>query len=132
MDVEYFGPNPIVQSLVPGGVGAGSEMAEALGDADFAKTCKEIFATGAPATEATLFNGQYYEQKVVPPGDFAKVAPHLRHSNMGAERADHPEFQIEDGCITDQLLGDTYARLVGLGPVFDPGHVAAALTASIV
>ena len=46
----------------------------------------------------------------------------------GPERADHPEFQIEDGCITDQLLGDTYARLVGLGPVFDPGHVAAALT----
>jgi hypothetical protein len=46
---------------------------------------------------------------------------------MGAEQADTPEFQIEDGCIIDQLVGDTYARLAGIGPVFDADHVATAL-----
>jgi hypothetical protein len=46
---------------------------------------------------------------------------------MGADDPNNPEFQVEDGCLIDQLLGDTYARLVGLGPVFDTGHVVAAL-----
>ena len=39
----------------------------------------------------------------------------------------NPEFQVEDGCLVDQLLGDTYGRLVGLGGVLDSGHVATAL-----
>jgi non-lysosomal glucosylceramidase len=46
---------------------------------------------------------------------------------MGAQQADHPEFQIEDGCLIDQLVGDTYARLTGLGPVLDQGHARLAL-----
>ena len=48
---------------------------------------------------------------------------------MGAERADHPEFQIGDGCILDQLVGDTYARLTGLGAVLDGEHARTALDA---
>jgi non-lysosomal glucosylceramidase len=63
----------------------------------------------------------------VPPGNFANVAPRLRDGSMGAEQADDPEFQIGDGCLIDQAVGDTYARLVGLGPVFDVGHVKQAL-----
>ena len=50
----------------------------------------------------------------MPPGNFANVAPRLRDGNMGAEQADDPEFQIGDGCLIDQAVGDTYARLVGL------------------
>ena len=127
MDVEYFGPNPEVQTWYLAALKAAAVMAEAAGDPEFAKTCQEMFARGAASTEAVLFNGQYYQQKVMPPGDFSRVAPRLRHTNMGAEDPDKPEFQIEDGCVIDQLLGDTYARLVGLGPVLDAGHVAAAL-----
>ncbi len=127
MDVEYFGPNPEVQPWYLAALKAAAVMADAVGDADFARTCREKFATGTQATEALLFNGRYYQQKVVPPGDFSKVAARLRHTNMGAEDPERPEFQIGDGCIIDQLLGDTYARLVGLGPVLDTEHVATAL-----
>jgi hypothetical protein len=102
-------------------------MADAVGDAGFAQTCRELFATGAASTEALLFNGQYYRQEVVPPGDFSKVAARLRHTSMGAEDPRDPEFQIGDGCVIDQLLGDTYARLVGLGAVLDDDHVGTAL-----
>jgi non-lysosomal glucosylceramidase len=64
---------------------------------------------------------------VIPPGDFATVAPRLRSDGMGAQEADHPEFQIGDGCLTDQLLGDSWAQLTGIGTVFDAGHVRTTL-----
>jgi hypothetical protein len=102
-------------------------MAAAVGDDEFAVVCRALRATGAAAAEARLFNGSYYQQEVIPPGSFDRVAPRLRNNDLGAERADHPEFQIGDGCITDQLMGDTYARIAGIGPVFDPDHAAAAL-----
>jgi uncharacterized protein (DUF608 family) len=127
MDVEYFGPTPVVQSWYLAALRAAEEMAGAVGDSEFAATCRQIYARGAAATEAQLFNGEYYEQKIIPPGDFANVAPRLRHGHMGAEQPDDPEFQIGNGCLLDQAVGDTYARLVGLGPVLDPGHVRVAL-----
>jgi uncharacterized protein (DUF608 family) len=127
MDIEYYGPNPEVQTWYLAALKAATVMAEAAGDGEFAKTCREMFAAGAASTEALLFNGGYYQQKVMPPGDFSKVAPRLRHTNMGAQDPNNPEFQVEDGCLVDQLLGDTYGRLVGLGGVLDTGHVAAAL-----
>jgi uncharacterized protein (DUF608 family) len=127
MDVEYFGPNPEVQSWYLAALKAAGAMAEAVGDTAFAKTCHELLANGCASTEAVLFNGLYYQQKVMPPGNFSNVAARLRHANMGADDPHKPEFQIEDGCVIDQLVGDTYARLVGLGGVLDTEHVAVAL-----
>jgi uncharacterized protein (DUF608 family) len=127
MDVEYYGPNPPVQGLYLAALAAAAEMAAAVGDDEFARTCQSLRLRGAAAAEARLFNGEYYRQEVIPPGDFARVAPRLRNNDLGAERADRPEFQIGDGCITDQLLGDTCARIAGLGPVFDADHAPAAL-----
>ena len=115
-------PQPGGPVVVPGGLGG------RRGDGP-SRRRRRVFAnvpgrssrSGAASTEALLFNGQYYQQKVMPPGDFSRVAPRLRHTNMGAENPNKPEFQVEDGCLTDQLLGDTYGRLVGLGPVFGHG-----------
>jgi len=127
-DVEYYGPNPVVQSWYLAALSAGAEMAGAVGDDVFAKTCQTVLASGAALTEQELFNGSYYEQRVIPPGDFSTVAPKLRHPTMGAADPGNPEFQIGDGCIADQLVGDTYARLLGLPGVLDDSHVRAALS----
>ena len=127
MDIEYFGPNPEVQSWYLAALEAAAEMAQGVGDTEFSRTCRDIFARGAASTEALLWNGRYYQQKVMPPGDFSKAASKLRHPNMGAEDADHPEFQVEDGCLIDQLVGDTYAGLFGLPHVFKPENVKASL-----
>jgi len=127
MDVEYYGPNPVIQGWYLAALASAAEMASAVGDAEFARTCRSVLASGQRATEERLFNGQYYEQQVVAPEDFSKIAPRLRSDSMGAQRADHPEFQIEDGCIIDQLVGDTYAQLTGLGPVLDQEHARTAL-----
>lgn len=127
MDVEYYGPTPVIQGWYLAALAAGAAMAEAAGDTEFAATCRAVLVSGQQLTEARLFNGQYYEQQVIAPEDFSKIAPRLRSDSMGAERADQPEFQIGSGCITDQLLGDTYARLTALGPVLDAGHVRTTL-----
>ncbi len=128
-DVEYYGPTPVIQGWYLAALAAGALLAEAVGDASFAATCREVLASGRRLTEERLFNGRYYRQEIIAPGSFDAVAPRLRSPGMGAQRADDPEFQIGDGCITDQLVGDTYARLVGLGPVFDDRHADAALRA---
>jgi non-lysosomal glucosylceramidase len=127
MDVEYYGPNAPVQGLYLAALAAAAAMAFAVGDEEFGLICSSLRASGAAAAEARLFNGSYYQQEVIPPGSFDRVAPRLRNNDLGAELADRPEFQIGDGCLLDQLLGDTYARIAGLGPVFDPDHALAAL-----
>ena len=128
MDVEYFGPNPEVQSWYLAALAAAAQMAEAAGDDEFAATCQKVLESGAAATEDVLWNGHYYQQKIIPPGDLSAVPSRLRHTNMGAENAADPEFQVGDGCVIDQLVGDTYGRLVGLAPILDNAHVKTALS----
>ena len=127
MDVEYYGPTPVIQSWYLAALAAGAQLAEAAGDPGFAATCRSVLASGQRLTEEQLFNGRYYVQKIIPPGDFSRVAARLRSDGMGAQQADQPEFQIGDGCLTDQLLGDIYAQLTGVGAVFDPGHAQTTL-----
>ncbi len=127
MDVEYYGPNPLVQGWYLAALGAAAELAAAAGDGEFAATCRKLRAAGAAAAETALFNGAYYRQRVIPPGDFGRIAPRLRHLDLGTDRADEPEFQIGDGCLIDQLAGDACARIAGLPLVFDPAHARAAL-----
>jgi non-lysosomal glucosylceramidase len=127
MDIEYFGPNPEVQSWYLAALAAAVEMAQAVGDPEFANTCREVLETGAAATESVLFNGLYYQQKIIPPENLSAVSPRLRHTNMGAEDAENPEFQVGDGCVIDQLVGDSYGQLAGLPPVLRPDHAKTAL-----
>jgi non-lysosomal glucosylceramidase len=127
MDVEYYGPTPVIQGWYLAALAAGAEMAVAVGDAEFAATCREVLASGQKLTEARLFRDGYYRQVIMPPRSFDDVPPRLRSRDMGAQLADHPEFQIGDGCLADQVVGDSYARLVGLGGVLSPDHVTAAL-----
>jgi non-lysosomal glucosylceramidase len=129
MDVEYYGPTPIIQSWYLGALGAMAEMARRCGDSPFAETCERLQRRGATWTDAHLFNGRYYVQEIRPPHDFASLRPEVRHPSMGAEQLHDPEFQIGNGCQIDQLVGDAAARLAGLPSVFDPVHVTSALRA---
>ena len=128
MDVEYYGPNPEVQSWYLAALAAAVEMAGTVGDNEFAVSCQALLESGQRLTEAQLFNGLYYQQRIDPPGDFSEISPRLRHVNMGAENAMDPEFQVGDGCVADQLVGDTYAQVAGLPRLLDPEHVKSALS----
>jgi non-lysosomal glucosylceramidase len=127
MDVEYYGPNPVIQGWYLAALQAAAAMAAAVGDDEFDSRCSALFRSGRSSTEEQLWNGSWYRQVIVPPKDFDHIAPALRHPAMGASDPDDPEYQIGDGCILDQLVGDTYARLVGLDSIYQPERVALAL-----
>lgn len=122
MDVNYYGPNPQMEFLYLAALKAMATMADATGDCDFAEKCRDLAKRGAEWTEANLFNGEYYEHKVVSP---SKVAKGLQ----GEPNLKVPKFQLAAGCLVDQLVGDYAARAVGLDPVADERNAAKSLDA---
>ena len=126
MDIEYFGPNPEVEFWYLGALQAASKMAQRVGDKEFARTCAALFAKGSHWTDANLFNGRYYIQKVVPPMDAANIAPGLL-VGMGSTDLKSPDYQLGDGCLVDQLVGQLMARVCGLGDLAKPENVRTAL-----
>jgi non-lysosomal glucosylceramidase len=100
-------------------------MAKASGDPQFASECRRLFENGSKWIDANLFNGDYYIQKVRPiPA--AGIALGLR-GGMGADNPEKPEYQVGDGCLIDQLLGQYFAEICALGPLVSEANLDAAL-----
>lgn len=122
LDVEYYGPNPLMGGWYLGALRAGEEMARYLGDETFATRCRDLFARGSAWMDAHLFNGEYYEQIVQPPVAGALIAEGLA-ADMGAKDLSDPAYQVGPGCLVDQLVGQFMAHVCGLGYLLDPEHV---------
>jgi len=120
-DVEFYGPNPLCGVYYLGALRAAEEMARILGDTTAAADYRRIYDNGRAWIDANLFNGEYYIQKVrsIPKDQIAPTTV----GDMGAERPEAPEFQLGDGCLADQLIGQYLADLAGLGPLLDPAKI---------
>lgn len=125
-DLEYYGPNPMMGAWYLGALRAAEEMARYLGEEDFAATCLHLFERGSRWMDANLFNEEYYEQEVRPPGDASSIAQGLR-MNMGAKDLTDPEFQPGAGCQSDQLVGQYMAHVCGLGYLLEEKNVRSTL-----
>jgi uncharacterized protein (DUF608 family) len=123
MDVEYYGPNPQMGAWYLGALRATEEMARFLGDTTFAQECRRLFESGSAWMDTHLFNGDYYEHIVIPPGSESQIAEGLRHESMGAHNLTEPELQLGAGCLIDQLVGQYLAHVVGLGYLLKPENV---------
>jgi uncharacterized protein (DUF608 family) len=126
LDVEYYGPNPLMGAWYLGALRAAEEMARFVGDAGFAATCRDLFTRGSRWLDTHLFNGEYYEQKVVPPTEGQAIAEGLR-VGAGAKDLRDPDFQVGPGCLVDQLVGQLMAHVCGLGYLLDRKHIRKAL-----
>jgi uncharacterized protein (DUF608 family) len=124
-DVEFYGPNPMCSVFYLGALRASEEMARAAGDLQFADECRRLFANGSAWIDKNLFNGEYYIQQIRGYSR-SQIAKPLRTTG-GAEDPEHPNFQLGEGCLADQLLGQYLADMAGLGPLLDPGHMRTAL-----
>lgn len=113
MDVEYYGPNPQMGFLYLCALRCGEEMAKQLGETVFAETCRELFTNGSRWLDKNLFNGEYYEHRLMPPKD-GYVANGLAW-DMGAKDRSDPDLQLAGGCLVDQLFGQFLAHVCGLG-----------------
>lgn len=108
-DENYFGANTFVGALYLGALRAAEEMAKRMDDGDFAARCRRLFEAGSRRSMELLFNGEYFEQKV----DLQR----------------HPDWQYANGCLADQLFGQTWAHQVGLGYLYPRSAVVSALRA---
>jgi hypothetical protein len=100
-------------------------MAKAMNDKPFAKKCRTLFENGSRWTDANLFNGEYYIQKIMPPKSRDDIAPGLI-IGMGAKDVSNPVYQLGEGCLVDQLVGQYMAHVLGLGWLADPQNVTTA------
>lgn len=107
-DIAFYGANTYVGGLYLACLRAAEEMAVLMKDDSFAKRCREIFTKGSANTVDRLWNGDYFIQDV----DLAK----------------HSKFQYADGCLSDQLFGQTWAHLSNLGYIYPEDKVKKALS----
>lgn len=124
-DVEFYGPNPMCGIWYLAALRACEEMARAHGDHLAARQYRQLFDRGSGWVDANLFNGDYFVQHVVGRRP-DQIAPHLR-AGMGSDDPEHPEYQVGEGCLIDQLVGQYLADVAGLGPLVSPEHVRSTL-----
>jgi non-lysosomal glucosylceramidase len=127
-DIEFFGPNPLSGIWYLGALAAAAEMADAAGDASFAERCRTLREQGSAWIDEHLFNGEYYIQQIQTPASLDETRPELR-VGMGETDLSDPDFQLGNGCLVDQLVGQYMAHVVGLGYLLQPEKVKSALDA---
>ncbi|MCC7156263.1 MAG: hypothetical protein IT161_16920 [Bryobacterales bacterium] len=120
-DVEFYGPNPQCGIYYLGALRAAEEMAKAVGDPTAAAQYRRLFDQGSKWIDANLFNGEFYVQQIRGAAK-DRIAPGLL-SDMGSEMTESPEYQVGDGCLVDQLVGEYQARVCGLGTLLNPAHI---------
>jgi uncharacterized protein (DUF608 family) len=137
LDMELFGPSSWLTSMYLAALKAASLMAEAAGEAAFAQECRELAAKGRAYVDRELFNGRYYIQKL-DLSDRALLVPFEGDRKAGvladrfmeaywSEEYGELKYQIGDGCLTDQLLGQWHADIADLGDLLSPGNIRIAL-----
>jgi len=126
MDVEYYGPNPQMGIWYLGALRSMAEMARAMKDKKFAKQCITLAQNGQRWLDDHLFNGEYYIHKIEVPANPDSVNKHLI-IGMGSKDKLVPEYQLGEGCLVDQLVGQYVAHITGLGYLVNEEHVKTTL-----
>ncbi len=139
LDMELFGPNSWLTGFYLGALKAGAEMAAHLGEAESAAEYQAIFARGKAWTDANLFNGEYYIQKIdlKDKGIVEAFAIEDESLVQGGntmqaywnEEHEEIKYQIGEGSSIDQILPQWHADLYGLGDLYDPAQVKQASAA---
>ncbi len=106
-DIEFYGPNPLTSVLYLGALRAAEEMARAVGEEEAAQEYRGVYERGRQGMEDRLWNGEYYVQRL--------------------ENVDEHRYQHGIGCLSDQLLGQWLAMVVGLGRLLPEERVRQAL-----
>jgi uncharacterized protein (DUF608 family) len=129
-DIEFYGPNTMCGALYLGALRAAEEMARHLGD-PVADEYRRVYERGREGYDRQLFNGEFYVQSVRMPTPEEVQKGHFpqRHPPAIREGEPEPRYQYGPGCLTDQLLGQWFAHVVGLGHLLPEEHVRSAARA---
>ncbi|MFN8239242.1 MAG: GH116 family glycosyl-hydrolase [Bacteroidales bacterium] len=127
MDVEYYGPNPQMELWYLGALRACKEMAIASGDTAFALLTGTLFKRGSEWTDSVLFNGDYYEQKIILADSLGDINSNLK-AGMGSNNLKKPDYQLGKACLVDQLVGQYMSHICDLGYLVKPENVKTTLS----
>jgi len=108
-DIEFYGINSLTNSILYATLLACAEMAEFLGETQQAKEWRNAVKSGAKKMDSMLWNGEYYKQGI-------------NEKDLNKYR-----YQYGNGCLADQLLGQQWAHLYGLGYILPKEHVRSAV-----
>ncbi|MBB5791701.1 GH116 family glycosyl-hydrolase [Jiangella mangrovi] len=106
-DIAFQGPSSMINSIWFAALRAGEEIARYLGDDESADRYRRAFEDGSKRMDELLWGGEYYVQRI--------------------DDVDSYRYQYGDGCLADQVLGQTWAHVAGLGYVLPREHVASAV-----
>lgn len=106
-DIEFYGPEPLSNSLFYAALKAASLMAEYIGDRKAKEEYLKAFEIGSKNMDEMLWNGEFYIQKI---DDINKY-----------------KYQFGRGCLSDQLFGQTLAHICNLGYILPRDHVKKAI-----
>ena len=118
-DNEFWGPNTMLGTFYLGALKAGAAMARHLGETERAQEYERVFESGRAWVEENLFTGWWYRQIIN-----AEAGPSSAHPSSHLREGETiPRYQYGEGCLSDQLIGQWYATMLGLGDLLDPTHV---------
>ena len=108
-DIEFYGVNPLTGVIYLAALAAMEQMALAMGDNTLAEEYKTRRALSKQRLDEASYNGEFYIQ-------------------LSEDVNAHP-YQFGVGCLSDQLLGQTFAYVTGLGRLLPEAHVKSAAEA---
>ncbi|MBE3565947.1 MAG: hypothetical protein IMW90_09490 [Thermogemmatispora sp.] len=103
---DFIGYSAYVSSIWLAALKATAQMAHLLGDEDYAQDLERQFSESQASMERLLWNGEYYNLWVDPRSG-----------------------RRNESCMADQLSGQLYATLLGLGDILPREHILSALRA---
>lgn len=106
-DIEFYGPNPMTDSIFLAALKCCEEMAEIVGDEEHHQLYADAYAKGAARADELMFDGEYYIQV--------------------QKEIDKYKYQFGKGCLSDQLLGQFLAYMAGIGEILPKEHVKSAM-----
>lgn len=120
-DIEFWGPDGMCSSFYIGALAAMAAIARDAGHGEEAGFYAELASRGAERLDKELFNGEYFEQKVMLRG--LKASPgkeqlaQLKKDNAEEHRlllSEGPKYQYGSGCISDGVFGAWLAKACGV------------------
>jgi len=120
-DIEFWGPDGMCTSFYLGALSAMAQLARDAGKPEEGQFYQELAEKGARYLDEHLYNGEYYEQKVMLKGLRASPSDEdleVVRANNPEEHAllvsEGPKYQYGTGCISDGVFGAWLAKQCGV------------------
>ncbi len=124
-DIEFWGPDVMCSSFYLAALRAMVAMADHLHEDADAARYRALAERGRQYCDTWLWNGEYYHQKVEWQNLRAARSIERWTSAYSPEalallQQEGPKYQYGTGCLSDGVIGQWYAEMLGLPPALDP------------